>query len=86
MSLLNPLSIAFWVAMSSRADQLQVTPIAFLLGFLAGVLIVAVTIAVMSSCWMHKVQVQWLQGIVTGCGVMLIGFGLKMAYVFVLSP
>lgn len=85
LSLLNPISIAFWVAISNRINQVAVDPMLFLTAFFVGVMLVAIVMTFFASRWMSRMQAAWTQNILTGCGLMMIGFGLKMGYGLMLA-
>ena len=85
ISLLNPFSIAFWMAMGNRTAQLEIASAEFLIAFFVGVIGVALVMTLVAGRGIQRVQSSWAQGILVGCGFIMIGFGLKMGYAFYIT-
>ena len=85
LSFFNPISLAFWVAISNRTNQISVEPSLFLVAFFVGVLLVATMITIVASHYMSRIRSSWAQGILVSCGLVMIAFGLKIGYGLVIA-
>ena len=57
--------------------------ILFLFAFFVGAVVVAMMMTMIASRWMSRIRSSWAQAVLVGCGLMMIGFGLKMGYALI---
>ncbi len=85
ISMTNPFAIAFWLSLSSQAKNIPVHSEVFLTGFFVSLTAVACILVILSCYWMKKMSLGWSRFVITGCGLVLIGFGLQIGYSVFLS-
>jgi threonine/homoserine/homoserine lactone efflux protein len=81
LSLANPLAIVFWLSIGGRVvhDPGLDGP-AFLSGFFTGCILTSLAVAVLASFWRSRLTARTVLAISWVCGLVLIGFGLKLGY------
>ena len=80
ISITNPFAIAFWLSLSSQAKNIPVDSEIFLAGFFISLTAVAGIIVILASYLMKRIDMKWSKLIISGCGLVLIGFGIKVGY------
>ena len=79
LSLANPLAIVFWLSLGGRMihDPTLDGP-GFLTGFFAGCIAASLCVSVIASFWQSRLPSKMVLAISWTCGLVLIGFGLKL--------
>ncbi|WP_420641885.1 LysE family translocator [Candidatus Leptofilum sp.] len=81
LSLANPLAIVFWLSIGSRvAQEPGLESTTFLLGFFAGCAVVSLFVSVFASFWQTRLTTKVALSVSWVCGLVLIGFGLRLGY------
>ena len=81
LSLANPLAIVFWLSIGSRvAQEPRLEGTTFLLGFFTGCAIVSLFVSVFTSFWQARLTTKVALSVSWVCGLVLIGFGLRLGY------
>ncbi len=81
LSLANPLAIVFWLSIDSRiTHDPGLQGMTFLFGFLAGCVIVSLVVSIFAGFWQTRLTTKVALSISWSCGLVLIGFGLKLGY------
>lgn len=81
LSLANPLAIVFWLSIGSRiTHESGLEGMTFLFGFLAGCVIVSLLVSLFAGFWQTRLTTKVALSISWACGLVLIGFGLRLGY------
>ena len=81
LSLANPLAVVFWLSIGSQvAQEPGLEGTTFLLGFFAGCVVVSLFVSVFASFWQTRLTTKVALSVSWVCGLVLIGFGLKLGY------
>ena len=80
LSLANPLAVVFWLAIGSRVvQQPGLNGVTFLTGFFAGCMLTSLLVALLASFCRHWFSTRTTLAISWACGLVLIGFGIRLA-------
>ena len=81
LSLANPLAIVFWLSIGGRiAQEPGMEGTTFLLGFFAGCMVVSLCMSLFASFWQARLTRKVALSVSWACGLVLIGFGLRLGY------
>lgn len=81
LSLANPLAIVFWLSIGGRiAHEPGLEATTFLVGFFAGCVVVSLAMSLFASFWQTRLTSKLALSISWACGLVLIGFGLRLGY------
>jgi L-lysine exporter family protein LysE/ArgO len=81
LSLANPLAIVFWLSIGGRVvhDPGLDGP-SFLSGFFTGCILTSLAVVVLASFWQSRLTARAVLAISWICGLVLIGFGMRLGY------
>ena len=81
LAVANPLAPAFWLTVSGSISQLsQADAATFLCGFVLGVLLSSLLVALLAGQWRTRLNARIIRLALSACGVVLITFGLSLGY------
>jgi chemosensory pili system protein ChpE len=81
----NPLAPIFWVSVSGSLGESTQQPLAFLGGFAFGALLAGIGIALLVGLWHARLTPRLVRAVTSGCGLVLLGYGLLVGYTTVLG-